>query len=678
MAENEKKGSRSFEPGTLDHTRRNIGQIDPFEAQHMANVLGGEIIPERSVPVDPSTLPRRKNTVVSSSIKATGKSSADIAGDSAKLTATSPNAKPSAPVSQLLESSKKHKTDEDLPALTNRDWKLMDKLMISSEYAIKPNYGIFNFFFKLNAKNKEKISKDFAEYTIKKHIEHMQKFIENVKTFILISPDTYKARIANDPALKFKFLRTVGKWTMRDIKLLAVDVQAKPDNMTVSMLIPFVKAVYRELITIYYIGESQISTIVKEIYQDLLTYAETDKKKAQIIAKEVITEWLYVYNQIIKGMYPLLMRMCSSEYVEFPRFFTAQISEILAFLNITKFDLLLPEKKKKSQEQIKAEREEAIKKAEEQANIPGRKDEIVNAGLKILEQLFPEAGFSHLERHPDMYPYFQPLYKFSDGFNMLSPENGLQVTVVLLRILEDIFQGLRNAKFNIESDEKLSQFNDTLSSALNDWTAYREELFEKKYGDYLRTFVNQTYSQHDYPKSQFGKEALTNMLWYTKYFFLPYFEFQQILLKKPANDSKYRPLFSRTDYLRKVFTVLGRRIDENAASKKTVLGMVNPWDRYEFDIPNVVSKRLDVLLGAKKQTDSAATNANLVKYSLCIVAVLDWWINNAASPAYACDAMNIYRISEEDGAPEFSAPERNDQNQLFAAAVKRAVAARTK
>ena len=107
-----------------------------------------------------------------------------------------------------------------------------------------------------------------------------------------------------------------------------------------------------------------------------------------------------------------------------------------------------------------------------------------------------------------------------------------------------------------------------------------------------------------------------------------------------------------------------------------MLGVLNPWDRYRFDIPNVISKRLDVLLGAKRQTDTSATNANLIKYTLCIIAVLDWWLNNPESPAYTTDSRYIYRISEKDGGPEFSVPERNDQNQLFAAAVKRAIAAR--
>ncbi len=97
-----------------------------------------------------------------------------------------------------------------------------------------------------------------------------------------------------------------------------------------------------------------------------------------------------------------------------------------------------------------------------------------------------------------------------------------------------------------------------------------------------------------------------------------------------------------------------------------------------FDIPNNVSKRLDVLLGAKKTTDTAATNANLIKYTLCIMAVLDWWVNNPDSPAYNIESKQIYRINDEDGGPSFSAPLRNDQNQLFAAAIKKALAAKMK
>ena len=102
--------------------------------------------------------------------------------------------------------------------------------------------------------------------------------------------------------------------------------------------------------------------------------------------------------------------------------------------------------------------------------------------------------------------------------------------------------------------------------------------------------------------------------------------------------------------------------------------MENPWERYKFSLQNEVSKRLDVLLGARRKTDTAATNANLIKYTLRFIAVLDWWINNASSPAYTIEANdNIYRMNE-DGTVGLAGDVRTDQNQLFTQAVKNAIA----
>ena len=185
----------------------------------------------------------------------------------------------------------------------------------------------------------------------------------------------------------------------------------------------------------------------------------------------------------------------------------------------------------------------------------------------------------------------------------------------------------------------------------------------------LDDFVNNEFSQGDYKSTLFGKKMLTSILWQTKYNFLPYFEFEQLLLEKPKNDSQYRPMCIRVGFLLRFFTTLSRNID-SAKGQGSVMGIQNPWDRYKFDIPNAISKRMDVLLGAKRLTDTAATNANLIKYSLLIVAVLDWWVNNPASPAYSTDSSKIYRINPEDGGPAFSVPTRNDQNKLFAERVK--------
>ena len=56
----QRKVEQSWEPGTLDNTRKNIGIIDKEEAARMIQVLGGEIMMEKSAPIDYSALPKRE------------------------------------------------------------------------------------------------------------------------------------------------------------------------------------------------------------------------------------------------------------------------------------------------------------------------------------------------------------------------------------------------------------------------------------------------------------------------------------------------------------------------------------------------------------------------------------------------------------------------------------------
>ncbi|MBQ0039927.1 MAG: hypothetical protein KBS64_05830 [Treponema sp.] len=659
---------RTLEPGTLDKTRKNIGPIDDAEAIEMQKILGGEILKERYVPSEPINTPNR-NRHRETVIRASGKSSSDISSASASFGSSSS----SAFVGGKPSGGKKVRTDEDLPEISARELKMMDRAMMSAAYNIKPDFGLFNFIYRMSAKNKERVQKNIGDYIIKRHVDHIQAFVTTIKTFIQISPDPYKAKIATETDLKFKFLRTIGKWQIKDLKVLAMEVEDSSDYLTVPMLIPIVRSMYRLLLTVYYIGDQQVSALIREIYNDLCAYTNADKGKLQNLAKQGLTEWLYLHDQIIKGFYPLLMRMCSTEYVEFPDFFKVKIAEILKFLSISKFDLLLPEKKKPAEQKVEQKEE----KKKETRHVSGENNEVVTMGLRILDQLFPEAGFLHLERHPDLYPYFQPIYNFVDGFNVIHPENPLQVVMVLIMILEDLFKGVRNINFNIEADEVLGAIPDKIDLAMSDWINYYEDLFGKRLGDYLRTYVNTLYSQKDYAQTNFGKENLNNILWRMKYFFLPHFKFNAPVLQKPINDTKYKPFYGRTDFVRTVFTTLVRRIDENSEGKKTVLGVMNPWDKYSFDLPNPVSKRIDVLLGAKREASvTAATNANLIKYTYCIMSVLDWWVNNPSSPAYATDPMNLYRINPKDGAPQFSVNLRTDQNTLFAEGVKKAIEAK--
>ena len=619
------KRTADWAPGTLDKTRQNIGEISKDEAAIMAKKLGGEVMYEKSSSTHSSAGSQNKT------------------GRIIRNTEINSNTMNSSVNTNQTRTRKYIR--EDLPAISKRTANTIDKLMMSSEYKIKANYGLFNFIRNLQKNGTERTLPEFYSYTMKGMIEHLESFVTVIKTLIQIAPATYKTKIATATDTKFKFLRMVAGWTMQNIKLEYINLQNAPQPLLVADYIPIVRAFYRPLITLYYYGNNKIPKLIKEIYGDEAAYPDSPQDKLSNYAKQAITEWLYIDNEIIKKLYPLLLRMCSDTFEPYPSFFNTKVGEILKFVGLHKFDLLLPEKPKKNEEEKKKPKIAPIQK--------GVKDSTVITGLKLLNQLFPQAGFDKLDEHPDFYPYFQPLYNFRDGFNVLNPENPLQFTMVMQRIIEDCLHGCRNIKF-IEPEQP-KKGGDSMAQIMDDWSAYRENTFGTLYCEPLTDLVNSIYSTPDFASGHMGKKLITSLLWQTTYHFMPNFKFEQLLLEHPIDDSKYKPLYHRTDFARKFLTLVVNECDAQKKTKGACKLVENPWEHYSFPIPNEISKRLDVLLGGQNKTsNTSATNANLLKYTLCFVAVLDWWINNPDSPAHTTDPMHIWRVSEADGKPLFS------------------------
>jgi hypothetical protein len=351
-------------------------------------------------------------------------------------------------------------------------------------------------------------------------------------------------------------------------------------------------------------------------------------------------------------------------------------------LGITKFDILLPDKKQGAlaEEEIKEEKE---KQSEEDKQKEAENEEkmkqaqaaqrerfrLTETGLKLLDLMVPEAAWTSISKTTDMFPYYQPLYQFPDGFNLLAPENPIQIIIVLLRILEDFFRGCRNITFNLPTE--LAQKNaDSFSEAMTEWMSYREILFEKNYSTDLKDYVNNLYSKADFGHTALGKKLIFNLLWQTKHYFLPFFKVEQLSFEKPTHEVTLKQLSTRVTFLRDIFSVLAEKVDAAFSSRAPIPEIPNAWEKYKFDIENVVSHRLDALLGAKKNSP-VAVNASVIKYTAAVLAVLDWWINDETSPAHDAPNFRLFRISSEDGRPVFSAEMRTDQDDLFKANLKK-------
>ncbi|MBO5136894.1 MAG: hypothetical protein J6B81_00145 [Spirochaetaceae bacterium] len=670
-----------YEPGELDKTRKNIGSIDQEEALKMTKILGGEIGFEKSAPVDEVALKKVRSAMKTRNLRNGERKSRSYDNTEENVQDFVTSEKSS--VSSQFDEAKPVERKDVLPAISPKERNKIDKLMMSPDYKIKQSYGIFNFFAVFTKGGQEKIAPMFITISAKNYVLRIRNFQTNVKELINLSPESYRNKIASGDEPKYMFLRTVSSWNVEELEESFRKLERNSSSQTITSMIPFVRQIYRLLLTLYFLGETKSAELLQVITAELRQYPDVKKDRVQSLIREIAVEWSYLYNRVIKGMYPLLLRMCCSEYMDFQQLMTKQLPKVFGFLGMTKFDVVLPQKKpaepnldvakaeKTEEEQIKEQQKKAIEKKE---------IELVQSGIKVLDRIFPGAGWLEIENLPDMYPFFQPLYSFPDGLNLLSPKNPLQITIILIKIIEDLLEGCRNiglVEDSSKNDAKSVLQADSLAQVMNDWSAYRETLFDKLYVPYLKDFVNKLYSQKDFAYSQYGKRLISNMQWHTFYNYLPHLKFEQLLLEKPSNESKMRPLSLRVSLLVSELKRITVAADNAVKNETSVQEIANILEPYSFDIPNVVSHRIDVLLGARRGKEKTkATNLNLLKYTLSVAAVLNWWISDKDSPAYVSSDIPICRTSEKDGSPVFSVQGREDQNTLFVQSVKAAAAAK--
>ena len=138
--------------------------------------------------------------------------------------------------------------------------------------------------------------------------------------------------------------------------------------------------------------------------------------------------------------------------------------------------------------------------------------------------------------------------------------------------------------------------------------------------------------------------------------------------QKNTTDALYPEIRSLRRYLTSIAAGIEQGNKRGGADKGAPCdGIDNPWDPYVFQIPNPVSKRLDLLLAPKKRN-----NASLIFFTLAITVVLDQLLNDEDSWAYSERADFLFRSENGEGArPLFSVTNNIDAEMLFKQALKK-------
>lgn len=554
-----------------------------------------------------------------------------------------------------------------LPSVSEKDLLEMNKLMSDKNYKIKQSSSLFS------TEKVDSINPEFISYILYDYLGHIQRCVAFTKKILpnQTNEDFYKKWKTFD-GLSYELILITAGIDIRTLSALHLELQKRSRALLVSDLIPFIKVLFKSLIKVYYLG----TPIIKKKYLEFASFIVSelvlsDESSLRMNIAGAIEEYSYIFNTIIPSLYPLLLRMSSTSFKSMHDLFYSNGSMLIAWLNVRPEEVLLIKGNAPIAPTIQYPEPQVvvseIQTAPETQEFPKK----IQKGLKTLEHLFPEAGWDVLDTMPDMAPYFLSIFNLQDFFIQLAPENPLQITLILFLILEDLFQGLRQVRFQpiaISNEEE----KDSIAQILEDWVYYKETIIDKEFSPDLKAYTHQVYTQPDYHKSPYGRKLLANMYMLIRTKFLPYFDIHLYGTVRPSKDERFAPFFVRVSRLKKYLDYYFKAVSSNtadASQEDSVSGIGNPWALYKFDVANPVSVRIDALCGGKNSR--TRTNALLIEYAHDIINVLDWWINDKTSYAYNNTPEFLYRTIEKDNpTPAFGIKVRKDIDALFARSLK--------
>jgi hypothetical protein len=324
-------------------------------------------------------------------------------------------------------------------------------------------------------------------------------------------------------------------------------------------------------------------------------------------------------------------------------------------------------------DQAKLENEETLEEKTKRVTAEAEKKALAR-GLNTLEILFPKAGWDNLASFPDLYPYFAGIFDLRKGFVYIAPTDPLHQIYILMRIIAELFFGLRYVSFGriVGADSSPDTSGDTLTNIITNWQYSLQNSFDNEYLPRMSEYIRLLEGSPEDWNSPYTKKLVTDLHWTKRLYFLPYYKFQSIA--PPSFQKKsITPIYPEIQKLRRYLAAVGISIEKGnhaggAETNAHCDGIDNPWDRYVFQVPNPVSTRINALLAQKNRT-----NASLVFFTLATVTVLDNLVNDEKSWAYTDDRPGpLFRSVNNEGIrPLTGVDTRIDANALFKAALKK-------
>ena len=698
----QKNNKAIYAPGELGRVRDKLGVKDDNEAKRMAELLGGEVGTE----IDNETgfsKGGKKPAVSREFVEPVGGRrkrgrSIDIMSDDEDGSGRG-----------KLKSNVPYPGDDpSVPArLGYRERVKIDQYASQHAFEIKNGIQVLISIFSFFREPIDYVNSRFVIHRMNEYFNMIEKLVNPTRNIFPQINVKRNNQLKRASPFVYKILDLIRGWDIEQLARNISELQAHPRSVRVTDFAEVLREIYKPLFILEDLNMENLKTAFKLVYKVLYIESPMDaKEKYQGVIRNIIVSLIEIRKNVHFGLYPLLMKLISDRFIPYERFFIERRRRFMAFLNTTEAEQfnaadLEPRQienidietlqKNFKEEEAGAETNEATETSEtadaEAAPEGGQEDpndpkeperkvkeepekaeqKALEHGRNALETLFPKANWDKLEEYPDLYPYFANVYIMRHGYELIAPTDPVHQVSVLMNILDDLFIGLRHVSFGsvIGSDGSHTDVNSELGEIINNWRGYIEDSFSKDYLPRLMEYCRMLENSQESRSSNYARKTMNELHWIKRLYFLPYYKFES-MGPPPFPKQDIIPVYSLTRKIRKTLTAVAMGIEHGvraggAAAKAPCDGINNPWETYNFQVPNPVSKRLDILLNPERRI-----NATLIFFTLSVVTVLDHIINNENSWAYGNRPGPLFRSVRNEGiTPLFGVDEKLDADKIF-------------
>jgi len=679
-----KKDNAVYAPGELGRVRDRLGAFDAQEAKELAKKLGGKVGVERSEEQDKTSSLRKERV----NVKIKGR-------PGRKLDTFQDFTDGDDGFSDKKQSRQKGMDPADDPTIpvkaSYRERIKMDRLAGQAEFEIKSPTQVLISIFSIFSDVTDSVNPGFVTRRMPEYYKKIELLVISTRNMLPRNNTRRSERMKKSAPLAYSVIDIIRYWDIEKISGELARIQANPKNVRVTDFIEILRAIYKPL---YILGQLELDAHIRGAYKILykILYLE-NPGDAQIKYQEPIRTALAAYSGIYKDihylLYPLFLKIVSSSFVPYETLFTERKNRISAFLNVSERDQINPEslvmqgdakdlkggdeQQNADPEQPEEEEKELSKEEKERLDAVESEKKALERGLRTLEVLFPKAGWDRLSSYPDLYPYFVEIFGLKKGIVYIAPTDPMQQVLILMRILNEFFFGLRYVSFTAVpgSSGNMERVDNILGEIINEWHYYIDTSFEKEYLPRMSEYVRILEGSFEERSSHYTKKLVNELNLIKRYCLLPFYKFEAFM--SPSMQKKDTlPVYTKIRTLRKYLSAVAACIEQanrsgGAEANVPCDGVENPWKPYAFQVPNPISIRLDALLPPKQKN-----NASLIYFCLAVATVLDHLVNNENSWAYTAKSGPLFRSLNGEGVTPLTGVDTQvDADGLFKKSLKK-------